>query len=127
MELPSSSSSVAAALGFRELGSDGRSVGFQGVQRGPRHLYKAERRRLGVRATAHGAENSPRPDSADSTPNTGKKKAPMGGARMAEREGGGEWGASWAGEGELGRRWDFWAAGKGKNKKMEKGEMGRLS
>jgi len=65
-----------------------------------------------VRATAHGAENGPRPDSADSTPNTGKKKALTGGARVAEKEGGGEWGASWAGEGELGRRWDFWAAGK---------------
>ena len=65
-----------------------------------------------MRAMVHRAENGPRPDSADSTPNVGKKKALTGGARVAEKEGGGEWGASWAGEGELGRRWDFWAAGK---------------
>ena len=41
-----------------------------------------------------------------------KKECLTGGAHVAEKEGGGEWGASWAGEGELGRRWDFWAAGK---------------
>ena len=51
---------------------------------------------------------------------TGKEKALTGGAHVAEKEGGGEWGASWAGEGELGRRWDFWAAGKKEKRRGRK-------
>ena len=64
----------------------GRSEGPEEVDGA---IYRAGRSCLGVRATAHGVENGPRPDSADSTPNTGKKKALTGGARVAEKEGGG--------------------------------------
>ena len=120
LELPSSSSSMAAALGFRELGGNGGSVGFQGGTEGPRHLYRAERRCLGVRATTHGVENGPRLDSADSTPNTGKKKALTVGACMAEKEGGGRVGHELGREGGTGLTVGL--LGRGERRKKGEGE-----
>ena len=101
------STKAALGLGFRTRGGGGFEEGFKGVAR---HLNRAGTR---PRRAGHARRGEARAGAADGLePESGSRWGTrlMGGPHASATEGGG--GRELGRGGELGRQWDFWAAGK---------------
>ena len=108
--------------GAARVSRGGGGTGSRGFGEGARCFYRGE-----DRASACGPKAAQRrvPGQVGLgrvLPKHAEEKALTGGSRSSATEGGRERGlADWAGEGEPGRRWDFWAAGKKKKKRRRIG------